>query len=91
MQRVRFYNDRYNQFIETGFTFAAKILKTETVGEMIGAIMSEIKIMEKLDHTNIVKYLAHDLAKRGEIRLYIELYSKVWTLTLCVTCGSDTP
>lgn len=74
----------------SGFTFAAKILKTETSEEVIDAIKKEIHIMvefnsffnieklyfqEQLSHPNIVRYLAHDLTKRGEIRLYLEYYT----------------
>eukprot|EP01117_Protostelium_nocturnum_P014526 TRINITY_DN5534_c0_g1_i1.p1 TRINITY_DN5534_c0_g1~~TRINITY_DN5534_c0_g1_i1.p1 ORF type:complete len:562 (+),score=185.52 TRINITY_DN5534_c0_g1_i1:300-1985(+) len=57
-----------------GFSFAAKILRTETVEEVIAAIKREIKIMESLDNENIVKYIGHDISD-GEIRLYMELYS----------------
>jgi len=59
----------------SGITFAAKILKTDTVEETIDALKREIKIMEQLSHPNIVKYLAHDLTKPGELRLYLEYYS----------------
>jgi len=57
-----------------GFTFAAKVMRTENVQEVIEAIKREIKIMMRLDNQHVVSYLGHEL-KPAEIRLYMEFYT----------------
>ncbi|PRP89826.1 hypothetical protein PROFUN_00168 [Planoprotostelium fungivorum] len=57
-----------------GFCFAAKILRTETVEEVMDAIKREIQIVMSLNHDNIVKYLWHEITS-DDIRLYMPFYS----------------
>eukprot|EP01105_Mastigella_eilhardi_P025870 TRINITY_DN71_c0_g2_i2.p1 TRINITY_DN71_c0_g2~~TRINITY_DN71_c0_g2_i2.p1 ORF type:complete len:607 (+),score=183.26 TRINITY_DN71_c0_g2_i2:182-1822(+) len=59
-----------------GLTFVAKVMMADVLPEMKQTLMSEIAVMHSLDHTNIVKYLGHDLSKHNEIRLYMEFYTE---------------
>jgi hypothetical protein len=53
-------------------------MKTENVEEVLEALKSEIRIMECLDHPNIVKYLGHDLTckviNRSNRRIYHRIH-----------------
>ena len=59
-----------------GLTFAAKILVTATVPEIINAVFTEIELLTTLNHPNVIKYLGHDFTKKDEMRLYMEYYPK---------------
>ncbi|GAM18546.1 hypothetical protein SAMD00019534_017210 [Acytostelium subglobosum LB1] len=59
-----------------GFTCAVKILRVKnTQPFLVEQFVSEIKIMEQLNHQNIAKYLAHRLTNNPErLWLFMEFY-----------------
>lgn len=59
-----------------GLTFAAKVLPGEMPAEVRDAVLSEIHVMTRLDHQNVVKYLGHDLSKSKKIMLFMEYYTE---------------
>jgi len=57
-----------------GFTCAVKILDVSlSVKDTIDNFLREIRILEQLSHTNIVRYLGHDMAS-SKLRLFMEYY-----------------